>query len=79
MLGVNLALTWAVYAGVGSEEPVTWHTNHLIAKCVSRTLAAASVRAGMQASGCEGLAYRRDCQGWVSVGVVGEPGAVRGA
>ena len=75
-LGVNLALAWAVYAGVGSEEPVTWHTNHLIAERVNRTPAAASVCAGMHASGCEGLAYRRNCRGWVSVGVVGEPGVV---
>ena len=58
------------------EEPVTWHTNHLIAERVNRTPAAVSVCAGMHASGCEGLAYQRNCQGWVSVGVVGKPGVV---
>jgi hypothetical protein len=57
MLGIDLTLAWAVYAGVGSEEPVG-------------TPAAASVCAGMHAGGCEG------CRGWVSVGVVGEPGVV---
>ena len=32
MFGVNLALTWAVYPGVDSEEQVTWHANRLIAE-----------------------------------------------
>src|SRR6266567_752353 len=59
-------LPWSVCAGIGSGEPVMRHTNHLIAEHVSRTPAAASVRAGIHANGCEGLGgrYQRECRGW---------------